>query len=73
MYHGWKSKNARRAIENTVTALRSWLRHFDIEVKRRIKIANPDSTPTLENEKVPDKTQITEIFDRASLRTATEI
>ena len=59
--------------ENTVTAIKSWLRHFDIEVRRRIKVNNPDSTPTLANERVPDKTEITELFDRTSLRTAAAI
>lgn len=60
-------------IESTVTAIKSWLRHFDIEVKRRIKINGADSTPTLEHERVPDAKEITEVFNRASLRTATEI
>jgi len=60
-------------IESMVTAIKSWLRHFDIEIKRRIKINNADSTPTLEHERVPDAKEITEIFNRSSLRTATEI
>lgn len=60
-------------IESTVTAIKSWLRHFDIEIKRRIKINNTDSTPTLEHERVPDQKEISEIFNRSSLRTATEI
>ncbi len=60
-------------IESTVTAIKSWLRHFDIEIKRRIKINGADSTPTLEHERVPDGKELAEVFDRSSLRTATEI
>jgi len=71
----WMEKQGRTPgyTENTVTAVKSWLRHFDIEIKRRIKVNNPDSTPTLVNERVPDKTEITELFDRTSLRTAAAI
>lgn len=60
-------------IESVVTAIKSWLSHFDIEIRRRIKINGADSTPTLEDEKVPEAKEMTEIFDRASLRTAVEI
>jgi hypothetical protein len=68
-----KQNSAPGYIESTVTAIKSWLRHFDIEIKRRIKINESDSTPTLERERVPNETEISEIFNRASLRTATEM
>ncbi len=60
-------------IENTIKSVRSWLAHFEIEIKRKIKIANSDSTPTLENERVPNAEEITEIFNRTSLREAVAI
>ncbi|MEO9306697.1 MAG: site-specific integrase [Nitrososphaera sp.] len=60
-------------IESIVTAIKSWLRHFDIEIRRRIKIDGADSTPTLANEKVPEGKELAEIFDRSSLRAAVEI
>jgi hypothetical protein len=60
-------------IESTITSIKSWLRHFDIEIRRRIKINGTDSTPTLERERVPDGKEIVEIFNRTTLRTATEI
>jgi hypothetical protein len=41
---------------------------FDIEIKRRIRIANVDSTPTLADERIPDATELSELFNRASLR-----
>lgn len=55
-------------IEATMTALKSWLRHFDVQLVRRLKITNVDSTPTLENERVPNGTEMDEILSRAPLR-----
>lgn len=55
-------------IKTTVTALKSWYAHFDIELKRKFLISNAESTPTLENERVPDVDEITELFNRATLR-----
>ncbi len=71
----WMEQNNKSPgyIESTITAIKSWLRHFDIEIRRRIKINQADLTPTLENERVPDQTEISEIFNRTSLRTAVEI
>ena len=60
-------------IESTLTAIKSWLRHFDVEIKRRIKINESESTPTLEHERVPNESEISEIFNRTSLRTAIEM
>jgi len=45
-------------IEDTVKSVKSWLRHFEVEIRRRIKIANIDSTPTLENERVPNTEEL---------------
>jgi hypothetical protein len=55
-------------IKGTITAIKSWLHHFDVFIKRRIKIANEDSTPTLEKERVPDGQELAELFSRANLR-----
>ncbi|TBR08517.1 MAG: site-specific integrase [Candidatus Nitrosotenuis sp.] len=60
-------------IKAVMTCVKSWLRHFDVEVKRKMKIANADSTPTLENERVPDGAEMSEILNRADLRTGTAI
>ncbi len=64
-----KKHNAPQYIKAIVTAVKSWLHHFDIEVKRKIRIANADSTPSLVNERVPDETELKELFNRANLRT----
>ena len=61
-------RNAPQYIKGTITAVKSWLHHFDVFIKRRIKIANVDSTPTLEKERVPEGQELAELFSRANLR-----
>ena len=53
-----------------VKTFKSWMSHFDVEIKRRIKIRNPNQTPTLKDEKVPDAREMSELFARSSLRSA---
>ena len=60
--------NAPQYIKGLLTAVKSWLRHFDVEIKRKIKIKNIDSTPTLESERVPEANELAELFSRADLR-----
>ena len=45
-------------IEGMLKALKSWLRHHAIDVKRQIKISNRGSTPTLDDERVPSKEEL---------------
>lgn len=63
-----KQNHAPQYIKAVMTAVKSWLHHFDIEIKRRIKISNVDATPTLADERVPDATELAELFNRADLR-----
>jgi hypothetical protein len=63
-----KKRNAPQYIKGIVTAVKSWLHHFDIEIKRKIKIANVDSTPTLADERIPEATELAELFNRSNLR-----
>src|SRR2546427_2354586 len=60
-------------IKALLTAVKSWLRHFDLLVTRKFRITNVDSTPTLEGERVPEAQEMSEILHRASLRAATAI
>ena len=64
-----KQRKAPQYIKAIITSVKSWLHHYDIEVKRRIRIANVDATPTLADERVPDATELKELFNRANLRT----
>ena len=60
-------------IDDVVKAVKSWLRHFDVVIKRKLKVSNPDYTPTLENERVPLAEEMAEIYNRASLRASVVI
>ena len=57
-------------IEGLLKSVKSWLRHFDVIIQRRIRITNAHLTPTLENERVPNEQELTEIFNKASQRDA---
>jgi hypothetical protein len=63
-----KQKHAPQYIKAVMTSVKSWLYHFDIEIKRKIKISNVDATPTLADERVPDAAELAELFNRADLR-----
>lgn len=60
-------------IEDFLKAIKSWLTHFDIEIKRKIKVNNPNYTPTLKDEIVPNVQEMTEVFARSTLRSSVMI
>ena len=60
-------------VNSYVKAVKSWLAHFDVEIRRRVKVRNLNQTPTLKDERVPDAGEIAEVFARAPLRTAAMI
>ncbi len=60
-------------IDDVVKAVKSWLRHFDVLIRRKLKVSNPDHTPTLENERVPIAEEMAEIYNRATLRASVVI
>jgi hypothetical protein len=60
-------------IEDTIKSVKSWLRHFEIEIKRKLKVANSGFTPTLQSERVPNAGEISEILSRATLRSSVSI
>src|SRR5256712_2842678 len=64
-----KQHFAPQYIKSIMTATKSWLHRSDVEIRRRIRIANVDSTPSLANERVPDATELREMFNRKNLRT----
>ena len=55
-------------IEDHVNAVKSWFRHFDIEVKRRIRVGSPGFSPTLQHERIPDVREMSDIYRKAGLR-----
>lgn len=61
-----KAPNYQKKI---LTTMKSWMDHFGLKTTRKIRIRNLSSTPTLENERVPEGEEMAEIFNRSSLRT----
>lgn len=55
-------------VNEQIKTVKSWFRHFDIEIKRKIKVSENNFTPTLQNERVPNAQEMAEIYSRASLR-----
>lgn len=49
-------------------ATRSWLRCKDVKITRRVKVSNPNRTPTIEDEKIPSKEELSRIFRASSPR-----
>ena len=66
-------KHAPSYVTSYVKAVKSWLAHFDVEIRRRVKVRNANQTPTLRDERVPDAGELAEVFARAPLRTAAMI
>lgn len=49
-------------IHSQLKAVKSWLLHNRIEIRRKIKIRGVEDTPTLKNERVPTKPELRRIF-----------
>jgi len=49
-------------IQSVVKAVKSWLAHNGVEVKRQIKIRGAEDTPTLRDERVPTQEELKRIF-----------
>jgi len=58
-------KKAPGYILGILKTAKSWLRYNDITLTRRVKVSNPSSTPTIENEQVPTQEELSRIL-RAS-------
>lgn len=49
-------------IKSTLTAVRSWLAHNGIQVRRPVKVKGAQATPTLQDERVPTQEELHRIF-----------
>ena len=49
-------------IESALKAIKSWLAHNNLEIKRKIKIRGVRDTPTLRNERTPTPEELRRIF-----------
>jgi hypothetical protein len=45
-----------------IKAVKSWLDHNEVEMKRKIKVSNSTATPTIEDERVPEKDELKTLF-----------
>ena len=52
----------------TVQIVKSWLRHSDVVIKRRIKVTPNRNQKTIQSERVPNAQEMSEIYGRAGLR-----
>lgn len=59
--HVTKMESERKSpgyIAGILKGVKSWLVHNEIELKRRVRIANRGATPTIESERVPEKEEL---------------
>lgn len=55
-------------ILDLLKTVKSWLRYHDLTLKRRIKVSNPNATPTIEDEQIPSKEELSRIFRTSNPR-----
>ena len=63
-----KGKRTPKSVGNHLNGVKSWLRHNDIDFKRKINCGNLRETPTLENECAPDQNELNRILKYSDLR-----
>ena len=49
-------------IQSIVKAMKSWLAHNNVEIKRKLKIKGTQDTPSLRDERVPTQEELKKIF-----------
>ena len=55
-------------IEDHINSVKSWFGHFDVTAKRRLKITSTGFSPTLQNERIPNAHEMSNIYSKAGLR-----
>jgi hypothetical protein len=58
-------------IQSVVKAVKSWLTHNGVEIKRQIKIKGANDTPSLRDERVPTQEELRKIFLSGDKKTRT--
>jgi len=58
-------------ILDLLKTVKSWLRYHDLTLKRRIKVSNPNATPTIEDEQIPSNEELSRIFRASNPRVRT--
>jgi len=55
-------------VDEQIKTVKSWLRHFDVEIRRKIRVSGSNYTPTLQDERVPNAQEMSELYNRADMR-----
>jgi integrase len=63
-----RKKYAPKVTNNILVGIKSWLRHNDILVTRKISSGNTRETPTIQDEYPPDNRMLRKILDHVSIR-----
>jgi len=63
-----EKKNTGSYTQSVIKAIKSWLTHNGIEIKREIKIRGAEDAPTLKDEKVPSQAELKKIFLSTDLK-----
>jgi len=63
-----EKKNTGSYTQSVIKAIKSWLAHNGVEVKRAIKIRGAEDAPTLKDEKVPSQAELKKIFLSTDLK-----
>ena len=58
-----------KSINGAMCAVKSWLRFFELEVTRQIKVGDVRSTPTIQEEHPPSSEELNTILDHGNQRT----
>ena len=65
---GMEKKYTGSYTKSVIKAIKSWLAHNGVEVKRGIKIRGAEDAPTLKDEKVPSQAELKKIFLSTDLK-----
>jgi hypothetical protein len=57
-----RERKAPQYITGVLKAVRSWLTHNEVELKRRVKVRDANATPTIADERVPTKEELRTIL-----------
>jgi hypothetical protein len=55
-------------LQTFVTSAKSWLAHFGVQPRRRIRVKDSDLAPTLRDEKAPERDELTELLQLGTLK-----
>jgi site-specific recombinase XerD len=65
---GLKKLYTPKGVHNHLVGVKSWLRHNDIQVIRKINYGNVHETPTIENEMTPSQDELSRVLQYTDLR-----